>query len=90
MQDATQKASMTVTVVSEYDGSPLAGVLISGTDGVAQFQEVTDSMGRIKRTDIKPDVWDLTFTLSIYTTATAQTVIYPGDKDKVLVKMKPV
>ncbi len=88
--DATEKASLTVRVVSEYDGSPLAGVTVNGTDGVVEFQEVTDSQGRIKRSDIKPEIWDLTFTYTNYTTVTTQTDIYAGDKDKVLVKMKSI
>lgn len=89
-QDATQKANLAVTVLSDYDGSPLVGALVHGTDGVTTFEEMTDTKGKIKRSEIHSDLWQLTITHVSYVGMSVEADIYPGDKEKVLVKLKPL
>ena len=87
---ATEKANLAVTVLSDYDGSPLVGALVTGTDGVTTFEDMTDSQGKIKRSEIHSDLWQLTITHANFEGATVEADIYPGDKEKVVVKLKPV
>ena len=85
-----EKANLAVTVLSDYDGSPLVGELVHGTDGVSTFEEITDSQGRVKRSEIHSELWQLTITHANFAGATVEADIYPGDKEKVLVKLKPM
>lgn len=87
---ATQKANLVVEVLSDYDGTPLAGAMVKGTDGVSHFEEMTDMTGKVKRKDIHPELWKFTVSYPNYNGASVHAKIYPGDKEKVLVKLKPV
>lgn len=87
---ATSYTEVQATIVNANTNLPLPNVKMTVKNGPDVFEELSNSKGIADRKPIHPEITDLVFEFPGFETVMTSIDPSPGEKEKIVVKMKPL